>query len=224
MGGQACVLYGGAEFSRDLDLLVLVEDPQLDRLRAALKDLDAEPVAVPELSPEYLRRGHAVHFRCRQSDVSGLRIDLMARLRGVASFEELWNRRTTFEVAGEQIDALSLEDLVLAKKTQRDKDWPMIRRLLEQSYLAPPNRLTPELVEFWLRELRSPELLIEASKAHPNLARRSSRPAVQAALRGDAEAVAGSLEQEEREERRLDQEYWAPLKEELEQLRRARKN
>jgi hypothetical protein len=36
MGGQACVLYGAAEFSRDLDL-ALLPDP------ANLKELDAEP-------------------------------------------------------------------------------------------------------------------------------------------------------------------------------------
>jgi len=156
MGGQACVFYGAAEFSRDLDLLVLVEDEELDRLRAALADLNCEPVAVPTLSADYLRRGHAVHFRCTRSDVNGLRIDLMSHLRGLPSFEELWGRRTTFEVGDEKIDTLALEDLVLAKKTQLDKDWPMIRRLVEQSYLTRSSDPAPESVEFWLRELRTP--------------------------------------------------------------------
>jgi hypothetical protein len=62
MGGQACVFYGAAEFSRDLDLLILA-------------DLEAEPIAVPELDTAYLAKGHAVHFRCRRTDVAGLRID-----------------------------------------------------------------------------------------------------------------------------------------------------
>jgi hypothetical protein len=35
MGGQACILYGGAEFSRDLDLAVLAEARNLERLRHA---------------------------------------------------------------------------------------------------------------------------------------------------------------------------------------------
>ena len=225
MGGQACVFYGAAEFSRDLDLLVLIEDEQLGRLRAALADLGAEPVAVPDLSAESLQHGHAVHFRCRRNDVNGLRIDLMATLRGVAPFEELWARRTTFEVAGERIDTLALEDLVLAKKTQRDKDWPMIRRLVEQSYFTRSNDPVPELVEFWLRELRTPTLLIEASAKDREAAERvcASRPAVQAALRSDLDAVLKHLEDEERAERQLDQEYWAPLKRELEQLRRGRR-
>ena len=63
MGGQACVLYGAAEFSRDLDL-ALLPDPA-------------------------------------------------------------------------NLDLLSLPDLIAAKKTQRDKDWPMIRRLIEDTRMRP---------------------------------------------------------------------------------------
>ncbi len=225
MGGQACVFYGAAEFSRDLDLLVLIEDEELDRLRGALADLNAEPVAVPSLSAENLRRGHAVHFRCRRPDVNGLRIDLMSHLRGLPSFEELWERRTTFEVAGEKIDVMALQDLVLAKKTQRDKDWPMIRRLVEQSYFTRSDTPATELVDFWLHELRTAELVMEVSREYPDAARRAAvgRPAVAAALRADMDAAARSLEEEERAARRLDREYWAPLKRELEQLRRSRR-
>ena len=36
MGGQACVLYGAAEFSRDLDLALLLDPTNLDRFDAAL--------------------------------------------------------------------------------------------------------------------------------------------------------------------------------------------
>ncbi len=42
MGGQACVFYGAAEFSRDLDLLVLADAENLARLRSALDALDAQ--------------------------------------------------------------------------------------------------------------------------------------------------------------------------------------
>ena len=172
MGGQACVFYAAAEFSRDLDLLVLFGDEELDRLRAALVDLSAEPIAVPDLSAENLRRGHAVHFRCGRSDVNGLRIDLMSNLRGLPSFEELWKGRTTFEVGGENIDTLALEDLVLAKKTQLDKDWPMIRRLVDQSYFTRSSDSAPEsLVEFWLRE--TPHARI-ADRGEPTASRSSS--------------------------------------------------
>jgi hypothetical protein len=132
MGGQACVLYGAAEFSRDLDLALLPAPTNLDRLATALEELDAEVIAVPPFALEHLARGLAVHFRCRQPEVAGLRIDVMAHMRGVAPFPELWARRTTLIFEDEELDVMALPDLVAAKKTQRDKDWPTLLDLVPQ--------------------------------------------------------------------------------------------
>lgn len=63
MGGQACVLYGAAEFSRDADFVVLVDPDNLARLQAALDELHATCIAVPPFEADYLERGHAIHFR-----------------------------------------------------------------------------------------------------------------------------------------------------------------
>ena len=41
MGGQVCVFYGAAEFSRDIDLAVLAEPDNLERMRHALDELKA---------------------------------------------------------------------------------------------------------------------------------------------------------------------------------------
>lgn len=60
MGGQACVLYGGAEFSRDTDLLVLADDANLERLTAALEALEADVIAVPPFERRHLKRGSAL--------------------------------------------------------------------------------------------------------------------------------------------------------------------
>ena len=83
MGGQACILYGAAEFSRDVDVAVAVSPANLDRLRAALADLDAEPLLYPPLDAAALRRGHACHFRCRAPGLHGIRVDVMGVFRGV---------------------------------------------------------------------------------------------------------------------------------------------
>jgi hypothetical protein len=222
MGGQACVFYGAAEFSRDLDLVVLLDDENLDCLRNALAELGASPIAIPPLDRDVLLRGHAVHFRCRRPDVSGFCIDVMSRLRGVPAFEQLWERRTTIEAEGETIDMLSLPDLVLAKKTQRDRDWPMIRRLLEQAFYSTVDQ-SASSVDFWLAELRTPELLLEIAERYPAAAR-SSRGAVQAALRRDRAAIEEQLEAEEKAERAADRLYWEPLREELQRLRHTRRN
>ena len=52
MGGQACVFYGAAEFSRDTDLVALAESANLERLSTALADLNAECIAVPPFALE----------------------------------------------------------------------------------------------------------------------------------------------------------------------------
>lgn len=225
MGGQACILYGAAEFSRDADFAVLASAGNLDRLAGALAELQAEVIAVPPFEIHYLERGHAVHFRCAHPDAWGMRVDVMARLRGVAPFPELWARRTTWDLPeGFQIDSLSLPDLVASKKTQRDKDWPMIRRLVEVSYDEGFTSPTLEQIDFWFRELRTPELLEECVNRFPAVAQRAaaSRPAVAAALSHQMAQVRDELEAEERRERDLDRLYWAPLKSELELLRHQR--
>ncbi len=225
MGGQACVLYGAAEFSRDLDLALLSDPANLDRLREALRDLEAEVIAVPPFLPEHLAEGLAVHFRCSRPDVAGLRVDVMTRMRGVDPFPDLWARRTTFEFDEGPLDVLSLPDLIAAKKTQRDKDWPMIRRLVDVHYTAHRGEPTPERSRFWLRELRTPEFLVEAAAAHPGALEEAARdrPLLQWATREGlaSGALARALREEEDAERSADAAYWRPLREKLARLRRA---
>ena len=90
MGGQACVFYGAAEFSRDTDLAILSSSENLARLKKALRDLQAEVIAVPPFEAKYLRKGHAVHFRCHHVEAVGMRVDVMTKMRGVDSFPRLW--------------------------------------------------------------------------------------------------------------------------------------
>ncbi len=223
MGGQACILRGAAEFSRDVDWAVAVSPGNLARLRRALADLKAEPVFFPPLTEAALRRGHACHFRCGIPALKGLRIDVMSVMRGVDRFERLWQRREILDLPGAgSIPVLSLPDLVQAKKTQRDKDWPMVRRLVEADIAARKGKASRSRIRFWLKECRTPELLRDLAEAYPGEAARVARPAVRAARRGSLEAVARTLRREEDAERSKDRRYWAPLRAELESWRLAR--
>ena len=218
MGGQACILYGAAEFSRDIDIAIVADEPNLGRLRACLSELQGEPVFVPALSPDVLRRGHACHFRCAAAGLEGLRIDVMSVLRGCDPFEKLWSRRRTVSIPGiGAVHLLGLADLVQAKKTQRDKDWPMIRRLLEADYYRGSRRPSRQRITFWLREIRTGEILITLSKQYTARARRltSVRPALRPALRGDRAGVDRALLDEQEAARAADRKYWAPLRAEL---------
>lgn len=222
MGGQACILYGAAEFSRDIDFAILASEENLTQLKAALTELEATVIAVPEFTLEYLRRGHAIHFRCATPEASGLRVDVMTKLRGVDDFDMLWQRRNTISSDdGAEYNLMSLPDLVKAKKTQRDKDWPMIRRLVEADYFAKEYQPTHDDLEFWLMELRTPELLIEIALANSEIAEtmEAVRPLLKFASINDAVLLGEALLSEEKEQREVDREYWQPLKVELETLR-----
>ena len=148
MGGQACVLYGAAEYSRDVDLAVLATDEALPRLGGAMRALQASVIAVPPFEQQYLARGHAVHFSvpddARTIAGTPLRVDIMSCMRGVASFEELWERRTTVTLPDDAhsttvlVELMAREDLVRAKKTQRDKDWPILQEIsIDCAYWEP---------------------------------------------------------------------------------------
>jgi len=225
MGGQACVFYGAAEFSRDTDFAILADATNLARLRKALAELQAETIAVPPFELKYLRRGHAMHFRCQHPEALRMRVDVMAKMRGVDSFARLWRRRTVIELPDKTPCALlSLPDLVQAKKTQRDKDWPMIRRLVEAHYFQNHGAPSPAQVRFWLRELRTPQLLMEVAKAHPHIRRQlvQRRPLLALTVRAKIAELEGALISEETAERARDRRYWSPLLSELERLRHLR--
>jgi hypothetical protein len=229
IGGQACIVYGAAEFSRDSDFVVFANPSNLDRLRKALKSLGAEPVYFPALTPEYLQKGHACHFRCGAPGVEDLRVDVMGRLRGCSPFPALWRRRKRVKVAGVGvIDVISIKDLAQCKKTQRDKDWLMLARLVENSILLADFKAPSETVSWWLLEARSPRTLVRLCGMYQKLARRlaARRTLLKYAIAGQIEKTRKMLMAEERLERTNDKLYWDPLKKELETLRlnRDRKN
>jgi hypothetical protein len=222
MGGQACVFYGAAQFSRDADIAVLAESANLGRLQAALDDLQAEVVAVPPFEQQYLDFGLAVHFRCRRTDLHSIRVDVMSRMRGVDPFPVLFGRRHTIQLDdGQPINLMNVADLVLAKKTQRDKDWPMIRALVDAHYEQHRDSPNEEQVEFWLREGRSPQVLIDLSQTYPAITARiaTQRPLLQHAVSGSGTELSAALTDEQCQEQQRDRQYWEPLRAKLQELR-----
>jgi hypothetical protein len=222
MGGQACVFYGAAEFSRDCDIVIVADDENLARLAAAIQELEAVCIAVPPFERQYLERGHAVHFRCRHPGAKDIRLDVMTKLRGCDSFAELWQRRMTLQdVDGSTYEILGIVDLVKAKKTQRDKDWPMIRRLVDAHYDEYHEAPTREQVRFWLRESRTPAVLIALAASHPDVLRDvlPQRPLLCEAMGASESLLQRELDNEQARERAADQDYWQPLKKELQALR-----
>jgi len=226
MGGQACVFYGAAEFSRDCDIVVVADEANLSRLAAALDELHAVCIAVPPMDATHLDRGHAVHFRCKHPEADGIRLDVMTKMRGCADFDSLWDQRTTIQDAeGVVYELLGIEDLVRAKKTQRDKDWPMITRLVDAHYDQNQDEPTDDRVRFWLRESRTPEMLIRVAAEHPELLSEvvQQRPLLVETLAASRTALRQELDKEQAAEREADRQYWHPLMKELEAMRLAKR-
>ena len=223
MGGQACVFYGAAQVSKDVDFLLLADAANLQRLNLALAALQARRIAVPPFAADVLDRGHAVHFRCAAAGVEDLRVDVMTRLRGVPDFARLWERRTVIaDAAGEEYDLLCIPDLVSAKKTQRAKDWPVIDLLVAIHYRENAASPRPDWLDFWLTEARSVPLLFELATRFPMETARQAqlRPLLLLAARKDEDALREALDAEVRAVQAEDRVYWAPLKAELEAFRR----
>lgn len=223
MGGQACVFYGAAQVSKDIDFVLLAEHENYEHLKAALKVLDARRIAVPKFDPALLDRGHAVHFRCSAPGVEELRVDVMTRLRDLPGFSILWNRRTTFQdTDGTEFNLLSIPDLVQAKKTQRSKDWPIIELLVAIHHRENGSTPRPDWIAFWLIEARTPELLqtlVRQFPAETNTLLRE-RPLLVHAVAGDLETLRAALDAEVRAEQAKDRAYWEPLRREIEGFRR----
>lgn len=226
IGGQACIIYGAAEFSRDSDLAVLGTPKNLELLKDALAALKAELIYVPPLEVEYLQRGHACHFRCTAGDVRGLRVDVISKLRGCETFVKLWKRRKIVKPRnGRTIDVIGLRDLVKSKKTQRDKDWLMLKRLVNNDIGLNKYEQREEHVKWWLQECRDADILSELAEKFPKIIKDciAGRPLLSSVISSDTYKLNAQLREEERRERQEDREYWMPLRKELEMLRHRRK-
>ena len=100
----------------------------------------------------------------------------------------------------------------------------MVRRLLEADYHRHAARPSRHQIAFWLREIRTTDLLIALCRRYPGTARRMTtmRAALRPARRRDAVAVEHALDAEQDLCRAKDREYWKPLRAELERWRHAR--
>ena len=146
-------------------------------------------------------------------------------MRGCDDFEMIWERRTTIQDAeGAIYELLGIEDLVSEKDTARQRladDPAACRRSLHQNRDEP----TEARVRFWLRESRTPEMLIRVAAENPEITQQmiQVRPLLTETLAASRTALAAELERERVAEMEADQVYWRPLIRELEAMRLARR-
>jgi len=100
----------------------------------------------------------------------------------------------------------------------------MVRRLVELDYLARRDNPGDEDVRWWLEELRTPSYLMELAKSYPDtISEIKARPWLEETLKEGETAIKAALLEEQMQIRKKDQDYWKPLRVELERLRQGRR-
>ena len=139
IGGIAATLHGSNLRTGDLDICPGRSEDNLDRLAAALVDLDARirasgaPEGIPvSIDATFLATLQIVNFTTRFGD-----FDVSFLPAGTAGYEELATNATRFDLDGLIVPVASLEDVIRSKEAanrQKDRDQlPTLRALLEMT-------------------------------------------------------------------------------------------
>jgi hypothetical protein len=131
--GQACVYYGIQQTTKDSDWIVAVED--IERLRQLLVSWDSggpwraeyRSICGASLDQSYLCHGWTSHFTVVERDPQVQHhVDIFAKPPRVQRLE----------VDPDDVDLASRQVVAQMKKTDRDKDWPIVfglgRQMLER--------------------------------------------------------------------------------------------
>ena len=149
-------------------------------------------------------------------------LDIISKLRGCDEFKKLWLRKKTLLLKDSgRIEVIGLRDIVQSKKTQRDKDWLMLKHLVENDIVLHKNNPKDERIIWWFEESRNSQTLIELAEKYPRIVKKciGNRPLLSYTMVKDIKNINAKLYQEELLERKKDIKYWLPLKKELELLR-----
>jgi len=138
IGGLAAVLHGSPLPTLDVDICPSPEQPNLERLAAALQEMDAR-LRTPD-TPE------GVRFPCDAGFLGNMQLlnlvtrfgdlDLALRPSGTEGFSDLSRRAVAVNVRGLRVAVASLEDVIRSKEAaNRPKDQralPVLRQLQEE--------------------------------------------------------------------------------------------
>jgi hypothetical protein len=229
ISGQATVLYGAATFSEDIDLWIEPSPRNVQRLRAALKQVGARyHKLTPPLDSRYFEAGHGFHFVFEPEPVF---LDLLGRPPRSRSFAQAERDSRRFETDWGKLPVIGARDLIELKKTQRLADYPIISALTlgvveasdgsaETLQWAVANLFTAESFLFFNEHY--PQWVQSApSDIPPALTRLAGRPADEipdSVIEETSRWMNAAITRHQR----TDRQYWRPIIEELRKLRRDR--
>lgn len=130
IGGVASVLHGAPMVTTDLDVVPQRADDNIDRLVAALVELDAKRTTEPDLPPSAPSAADLT-YRIEQFDSPAGPIDVVFEAERIGGYERLVTGATPVDVGGVIVRVADLDDLIMAKQwSDRDKDRVHLRLLL----------------------------------------------------------------------------------------------
>lgn len=138
VGGLAGVLHGSTAMTNDADIVPAGDRDNLERLAAALRDLDARlrspdtPEGVPfDPHPELLASMATLNTTTRCGD-----LDATFAPSGLTGYDDLAEGSVEFDIAGFRVRVASLADIISSKEAaDRPKDratLPILRALDEE--------------------------------------------------------------------------------------------
>ena len=130
IGGIAASLHGSTTITRDFDICYSREPPNLERLAAALREMEARLAGIEEdvpfrLDARALRNGMNFTFVTKFG-----RFDCLGELSGRFEYEQLRRNADEVLLAGMRVWVASLDDLIRMKRAAgRAKDLIEVENL-----------------------------------------------------------------------------------------------
>ncbi len=145
IGGLAAVLHGSPALTNDADIVPLKDAPNLERLAAALRALEARlrvldsPDGIRfDPHPALLQSMASLNLTTRCGD-----LDLTFSPAALDDYDALVAHSVVFEIAGMRIKVAALADIIRSKEAAgRPKDHatlPVLHALEEEIALKPPS-------------------------------------------------------------------------------------
>ena len=146
VGGFAGVLHGSALVTRDLEICAVLTPANIEKLRAALRDLNPRHRMTPQRL-SFLQTpapGETANNLYLQTDWGV--VDILSSILGLGDFESVKANSEFFEIGGKKCRLISLPDLVKAKVAMgREKDLLAAKELRAISVKRERERPEPGL-------------------------------------------------------------------------------
>jgi predicted nucleotidyltransferase len=130
IGGVSAIIHGSVHTTNDIDIFYPRYRENVARLTRALVPFHPRPVDLPAGLPFIWDESTLRNTTLLTLDTDLGRIDLLAEVSGLGSFEEVWAESPEVELYGCRVHTLNLRSLIAAKRAAgRDKDLRVIPEL-----------------------------------------------------------------------------------------------